>query len=287
MQHSQHARLISNHLAAASIGLILWRYRTDVADWAFTAFASLPHFVIGQLKWFATSKPAGVKLHIELSQLLSFIGIRYVHAWQNLLSATPKPLSLATVTGCAGLLLPILGLERFLIGTRVMIEVISIPLTLSYVAMALLWRAHVAGTDLTWLAMRGFRRLPILSALLTMPLPFGQCSRQIEDEDLEVANSSSHLAASALLFMPFLLLLPTTAWFYGFVCALHAVVTLLTTLLNRCAQGIGGKEDTSSWSEGLGNAALQYARGDVRVVNPGLLFRWVADLDRHLIKFPK
>ena len=49
----------------------------------------------------------------------------------------------------------------------------------------------------------------------------GSSPRRSEKKNPPPPTNPAHIAIAALLFMPFLLTVPTTAWYYAFVCVLH------------------------------------------------------------------
>lgn len=140
------------------------------------------------------------------------------------------------------------GLHAGLLALLCLLWLAGLPAALPYAALAALLRWQLRATALMWHAMRGKRSLPLLRNRLLRALrggggdSGGQASLVAAGRTpLVVAPAAGaaglkQLSGSMLLFMPLLLLLPTTAWFYGFALALHAAFSLPRCALRLAAQ---------------------------------------------------
>ena len=61
------ALILLSHLLEAALGSLLWRHRIEFAATAASIAAGGAEFIIHQLQWFMTAKPAGVSLVILIS----------------------------------------------------------------------------------------------------------------------------------------------------------------------------------------------------------------------------
>lgn len=169
---------------------------------------------------------AGVKLHLQVAHIFGTLGIHYITFFQSVLSLVPSE-ALNLLLGIAALYLPLAGTGRALNRLAWTIGVLSLPITVAYALMATLYKFHFKGTIKTWMAMRGKATLPFL------PQPIAPQTASSDGtlsprtrRDFPLTNPI-HLAVAALLFMPFLLTFPTTAWYYAYVCVLHLGCSLL------------------------------------------------------------
>ncbi len=151
-------------------------------------FAHLSGFAASQLWWFASSNPAGVKLHPQLSSALSIAGLWYIATARDVCVAL-RNVSVRGYDGeeynvLHGVVL-LVGILTALRGPHVLgraTGLLTLPITLASAAMYHTARAHLWLTGLLWHFMR---------------------------ED----GSAYKLALSCLLFMPVVLTLPTTLWY--------------------------------------------------------------------------
>jgi hypothetical protein len=164
-------------------------------------------------------------LHLQLSQYLSFLGIKYINLLQILFSSLPTVEILELLVMAAAILLPLVGF-----GTRnhqsggggaavkKCFFLLTAPITLADVVMTMLYRWHFNATIHTWLAMRG--KVPLISQFSSTK----EKSEAMKGVKTTKGSSPSphqplyptQLAVSSLLFMPCVLTLPTTAWYYAF-----------------------------------------------------------------------
>lgn len=158
---------------------------------------------------------------------------------------------------CAGALAAALlcgGLQPGLLVLEWLLWDAGLPIALPYAAMAALLRWQLRCTALMWRVMRGKQRMtPLRHRLAALWLAARGCSgtaagsgppscgaagagdalfvapRAAAAEMASFAHSPGsglkQLCGSMLLFMPLLLLLPTTAWFYGLALALHVTAS--------------------------------------------------------------
>lgn len=155
------------------------------------------------------------------------------------------------------------GLERGLVATECLLWLLALPLTVPYAAMAALLLWQLRSTALMWRVMRGKQQLaPLRQRLLAwrrhissaQRTEHGGCTRDgthrsggsggggggsqaavplvgppvaasMASFACSPGSGLKQLSGSMLLFMPLLLLLPTTAWFYGFTLLLHAAAS--------------------------------------------------------------
>lgn len=129
-------------------------------------------------------------------------------------------------------------MQRGLLALQGLLWVLGLPAALPCAGMALVYRWQLRCTLLMWQAMRGKQRLPLLRVKLLQALRLGSTAGGNVSSDasgqpragavFEYSGGTSlkQLSGSMLLFMPLLLLLPTTGWYYGFVLALYAACCL-------------------------------------------------------------
>ena len=209
---------------------------------------------------------AGIKLHIQMVEALGNVSITYFRLLQEAVSlALPIELVQIIIAACA-VSLPLLGLERAghqaARGTAITLAPVT---TLYYIVFATLYRAHLRATIKTWRAMRGETEL--FSFLFHH---HHQGARSDGDDDGGDGSDSrqrgtvvttrtairdgavplqqhppttaapppgphlppTQLALASLLFLPFLLTLPTTAWFYYYACCLHFPVRFIISMMS-------------------------------------------------------
>lgn len=140
------------------------------------------------------------------------------------------------------------GLQPGLLALEWLLWAAGLPLALPYAAMAAALRWQLRCTALMWRVMRGKQRLPPLRHRLAalacawrgsggaagrgaagsgealFPTPQAAAAEMAAFAH-SPGSGLKQLSGSMLLFMPLLLLLPTTAWFYGFALALHAAAS--------------------------------------------------------------
>jgi hypothetical protein len=166
---------------------------------------------------------------VELAQALGLVGIKYITLLQNICFLIPSTELLELFVTAAAIILPILGLgtAKFRNAVDCCFHFITGPITLAYVVMTLVYRWHLKATMHTWLAMRG--KTALLSSSL---LNFKKGTTEATGKKSSSAATSSpqqqpvyptQLAVASLLFMPCVLTLPTTAWFYAFWSAVEVV----------------------------------------------------------------
>lgn len=108
------------------------------------------------------------------------------------------------------------------------------PLTLAYVGMAAFFSCHVAATDALWVSMRGRAKLALQhSAEVNHGSADCLAKPYLPNAPGYAIPRPAQLALYALLFMPVLLTLPTTAWFYGAACLLHLSCIAPSLVLQR------------------------------------------------------
>lgn len=130
-----------------------------------------------------------------------------------------------------------------------------------YAALAALYRGQLHATALMWRSMRGKQRLPLLRLKLhgmlrgagSSSIPGGLASHGSHQHRTAGPDAGitglKQLSGSMLLFMPLLLLLPTTAWFYVAALALHTACSLLRAAVHFTLQLLTGPTcDSSSGS---------------------------------------
>ncbi len=191
-------------------------------------------------------KPAaGIKLHLQLSQYLSFLGIKYINLLQILLSILPTVEILELLIMAAAILLPLVGFGTSSHqsggggggGVKKCFFLLTAPISLAYVVMTMLYRWHLNATIHTWLAMRG--KVPLISQFSPTTKEKSEAMKGVKTT--KRSSPSPHqplyptqLAVSSLLFMPCVLTLPTTAWYYAFwsiVQLLYHVPLLAATVV--------------------------------------------------------
>lgn len=132
------------------------------------------------------------------------------------------------------------GLLCGLLVLRCLLWALALPVALPYAAMAGLYRSQLHSTTLMWRAMRGKGQLPLLRVRLLNALRRrGRADGSFAALDRYGSSPGSglkQLSGSMLLFMPLLLLLPTTAWFYFFSFGLHAAGSLPRAVLQLFVQ---------------------------------------------------
>eukprot|EP00890_Picochlorum_soloecismus_P000430 jgi/Picsp_1/1388/NSC_04867-R1_---NA--- len=208
-------RVTAGRLVTYLIACVILIWKSDAIVWAIiNSCNAFLEYLVGQLDWFASAKPAGVKLHIELSQFLSRILIGYVRFVQDAFACDPLQWTLhgALVACCVAM--PLCGLQ---LAISIMLYVtwfLLLPVSsLRGIAIVLLtW--HVKLTALFWDGMRGNRNLYFEAMYKYFEI--SQVDNE-EDEQNRKSRSPYYLTISALLFMPVALTLPTVAWYCVFI----------------------------------------------------------------------
>ncbi|PRW59859.1 Phosphatidylinositol N-acetylglucosaminyltransferase subunit Q [Chlorella sorokiniana] len=194
-----------------------------------------------------TAQPAGVKLHRQLCELLSVAGLQYVAGVRWLLAGR-APLLGTGVTGVLAAALISGGPLRGLVALRGLLWVLALPVSLAYAATAAAFRWQLRSTAVMWRVMRGRQRMPLIRqqawAAARRWLRHSSSGAGGGGQAEEPSSPRStfrrysaggtglkQLSGSMLLFMPLLLLLPTTACFYALALALHAACALPRTAL--------------------------------------------------------
>ncbi len=180
-------------------------------------------------------------MHLQLAQALGFIGIKYINILQNIVSTLPILEILELLVAATALVLPLIGLgtQKFHRATSTCLYILTVPITLAYVAMTMVYRWHLKATIHTWLAMRG--KTPLLP-----PSSFSPFQKEKTEQAAVVLQPlyPTQLAVASLLFMPCVLTLPTTAWFYAFWSVLELICYgLPVTVLS--AAGVAVEESPS------------------------------------------
>eukprot|EP00798_Chlamydomonas_sp_ICE-L_P013770 gene13770-19678_t len=110
--------------------------------------------LVSNISWLASAHPGGLKLHAELCYVLGWI-ISYMvklSAWLAALTwgtqGMPALFLLVACSAVFGICLPLALLMDFH-------NLLSLPLTLTYLALASLYRAHWHYLQVTWALMRG------------------------------------------------------------------------------------------------------------------------------------
>lgn len=131
-----------------------------------------------------------------------------------------------------------------LVALRCLLWALALPVSLAYAATAAAYRWQLRSTGVMWRVMRGRQRMPLIRQraiaaarrwLRRSGSGASGGGRQAEEPHsprstfrLYSAGGSGlkQLSGSMLLFMPLLLLLPTTACFYALALALHTACAL-------------------------------------------------------------
>ena len=198
------------------------------------------------------------------------------------------------------------GLQRGLAALQALLWVLGLPAAAPYVALAAALRWQLRSTVLMWRVMRGKQQLPPLRKRLALVLQRGSSgsggpvaagggapgprAAGLCSFPRSPGSGLKQLSGSMLLFMPLLLLLPTTAWFYSLTLALHAAAAapraaaqLATALAEQDPLGaaLGQQGAASGSSSGCGGcgasgAGLEYSLLDVRFACCPALPAWAA-----------
>ncbi|KAI3436310.1 hypothetical protein D9Q98_002363 [Chlorella vulgaris] len=256
----QLAACLAARLCFLLTALWLLQHRQLLASAAGRGGSQLARFVHAQLLWFMSAQPAGVKLHRHTAELLSLCGLQYASAVQRLLSGW-APLLTNCATGlwaaaCVGG-----GPRQGLLAVECLLWGAGLLVAVPYAALAALYRGQLHATALMWRSMRGKQRLPLLRLKLhgmlrgagSSSIPGGLASHGSHQHRTAGPDAGitglKQLSGSMLLFMPLLLLLPTTAWFYVAALALHTACSLLRAAVHFTLQLLTGPTcDSSSGS---------------------------------------
>jgi hypothetical protein len=273
-------RKLLSHALAALLGHLLWTHSDAAARALSMAIDGFVVFVLGQLEWYMTARPGGVKLHIQLCQLLGKAGQLYTMLWVRLIVVTITMDKLKTCIGIIALIIPLLGVGTNLCcaASRV-VTIISLPAGVAYLFMTLIYKSQLYMVQFLWQALRGTKRLPgwywikIMTGELcsTEHLEFLATDHQQGAVSREHAYDygSIHLVIASLLFVPCLLTFPTIAWFYGGASILHFSFLLVASALRGLARLPSGndcfpraKRDLfNSWTSVLVRNGLDFFRG--------------------------
>lgn len=197
------------------------------------------------------------------------VGLLLAFPLRNRCHSPPRPGQALSVPRRAGVESAALvggGLHAGLLAMLCLLWVAGLPAALPYAALAALLRWQLRATALMWHAMRGKRQLPLLRLRLLRALRGsrgGGCSPPAGRVAAVAAPAAGaaglkQLSGSMLLFMPLLLLLPTTAWFYGLALALHAAFSL-----PRCALLLAAQlAQQAAREQPPGSCSLSGAAGD-------------------------
>jgi len=178
-----------------------------------------------QLVWYATAKPAGIKLHPQLTALLSNSFLWYLSTVRRLLEFSHASHWPWNYVSLWNLLVIGVGVVTVFNPRAVgrALGVVTLPVTVASAAMVVVVKGHVGLTSALWRYMR---------------------------ED----GSSFQLAMSCLLFMPVVLTLPTTLWYGVAICGMGGVAEVavrgVATLLVTRVLGAGPIDD-----DGVGGSA--------------------------------
>lgn len=196
-------RSFLSHLLGSLIGYLIFTYKHEITLSLASYNSLLYEIITEQLVWFASAKPLGIKLHISASNIFTTMTLYYLKHWDYAISSflfhTASPAVLIVALAC-----PLLGIGTCITHAYLALRLAALPLTTTYVLYNLIYKLHLSATLMTWSAIRRKTLLPLF-----------------EDH-----GSSTQLALSALLFMPCLLLLPTTTWYYGFFSVIHVFSTV-------------------------------------------------------------
>ena len=143
--------------------------------------------------------------------------------------------------------------------------------------MAAAYRWQLRGTAVMWRVMRGRQQLPRFRQHLLQLLLWWQKPQSSGIGTAEAPTGSGgggsgssrgslrQLCGSMLLFMPLLLLLPTTAWFYGAALLLHAAFALPRAAAGQAAQLVRRNPAAAALRQllrspapGSGSSTMQY-----------------------------
>lgn len=196
-------------------GTLIVVYRKKVLFYSHILGIKLYDFIVNQLIWFATAKPAGIKLHVGLSQALSQVGLGYTQAVRKIVIYFGE-------RGLFDAYLLSLGALFFAVGSRrghacllETLQVVLAPVSVSAMFAQWLVRTHVVLSGILWRAMRGISYPCILEYF---DIGLGK-----EREDVRESSGFS-LTLACLLFVPLILTLPTIGWYSIFVCILNGVI---------------------------------------------------------------
>ncbi|PSC67419.1 phosphatidylinositol N-acetylglucosaminyltransferase subunit Q-like [Micractinium conductrix] len=237
------------------------------------------------------AQPAGIKLHRQLAELLGLALLQYLTALRAVLAGHASLLmgggsALVATALLAG------GLQRGLAALQALLWVLGLPAAAPYVALAAALRWQLRSTVLMWRVMRGKQQLPPLRKRLALVLQRGSSgsggpvaagggapgprAAGLCSFPRSPGSGLKQLSGSMLLFMPLLLLLPTTAWFYSLTLALHAAAAapraaaqLATALAEQDPLGaaLGQQGAASGSSSGCGGCGASGAGLETRTPN--------------------
>ncbi|KAL4542121.1 hypothetical protein Ndes2526B_g06604 [Nannochloris sp. 'desiccata'] len=247
--------LLISHLLAAALGHWLWSHKTEIAATTASVADFIADFILDQLEWFMTAKPAGIKLHLQLAHALGLGGMKYINILQSISSALPTVELIELAVMAAAVALPLVGLGTSKctgIATQCCYLLIA-PITVAYTTMTLIYRLHLNATMHTWLAMRG--KTPLVPSSSFRKGKAGTESSEKKRPSAPQPLYPTQLAVASLLFMPCILTLPTTAWFYAFWSAVELVCYgLPASTASVCAGGAILPDNTvnllHTWAQG-------------------------------------
>lgn len=270
-------RTVLSHAAAALLGHSLWTHRLATARALLIVVDRFAGFLLDQLEWYMTARPGGVKLHIQLCQVLGKAGQLYVMLWAQLMAFIFTVDSLTMYIGILALLIPMLGVgARFFLAASFAVNILCVPAGIPYLIMASIYRSHLCTVHFLWQALRGKRRLPGWYFVWTVLAgDEGQLSNDQSPNQQGVMtdsfnHGSIHLGIASLLFVPCLLTLPTIAWFYGTTCILYLIVLLVAKALKAIVPSPMDdhfskttRKPPNSWSSSLARTGVNFVKGKI------------------------
>lgn len=248
-------RRLSIRVCSLIMSLTLWKYRNVIVSIAVASCRAIVEHVIVDFEWFQTATPAGIKLYSPLCRLFGSLGALYM---TFVLETVPMRfvanLVLWTMIPC----LVLLGVDKVAILLAWGVRLCSLPVTLLYAVVTLVYRMHLSATIYFWSVLRGKYRLStvletVKAAVAGNRTPMGQSSRRRSPRKLltndpstpnisplrfpmtscdveetsavdpfrDLDSPSLDVCCAVLLWIPLSLTLPTTAWFAFFAACLH------------------------------------------------------------------
>lgn len=196
-------------------GTLVVVYRKRVLFYSHILGINLYDFIVDQLIWFESAKPAGIKLHIGLSQALSQVGLGYTEAVRKIVIYLGERGIFDVYLLCLGVIFFAAGSRRGHACLRETLNVVLAPVSVPAMFAQWLVRTHVLLSRILWRAMRGTSYPSILEHL---DIGLGK------DREDVIVSSLYHITLACLLFVPLILTLPTVAWYSIFVCILNGLI---------------------------------------------------------------